>query len=222
MAHTEILDRVSCDPKAVVGMPKDLLRDESFIDSAIATNAMCVLHVPEWREDPRLLLRAIQLAPSLYIHLRAPLSSHKALVHQAVKLQGLNLGSVPSRFRDDFDIVHLAVTNNGKSLRYASDRLRADERVIREAIASAPDAIDYATGPRDEHVMQAIQGGYVSAFRYGSTQLREDRDVAMRVVDVDESMCQYVQHHSWPRALSEYHIIEKLRRKFTNKRERET
>lgn len=222
MAHKEILDRISCDPKAVLGLPKDLLREESFTRSAIAANAMCVLHVPEWREDAKLLLLAIELAPSLYIHLRPPLSNNKALIHQALRLQGLNLGSVPSRFRDDFDMVHLAVANNGKSLRYASDRLRADERVIQQAIASVPESIEYAMGPCDEHVMQAIRGGYVSAFRHGSTQLREDRDVAMQVVDADESMCQYVHHRSWPRDLDDYDTIERLRRKFKNKRERET
>lgn len=220
-ARNEFLESISCDPKTVFQVPNVLLQDDTFIRSAIKSNALCVLHVPKWREDIDLVLFAIRVAPTLYMHLRPPFSNHPKIVHTAVQLNGLNLGSVPSRFRDDFDLVELAVVSNGKSLRYASERLRADDCIIGKAVASVAESIEWALGPSDQRVMQAIDGGYVAAFRHGSTILRENRDVSMNVVGADETLCQYVHHHTWPKKSADYEAIEKLRKRLKSKRARE-
>lgn len=220
-ARTEFLEHISCDPKAVLQVPTVLLQDDTFVRNAISSNALCVLHVPEWRGDVDRLLFAVRVAPFIYMHLRPPFSNNPKIVHQAVQLNGLNLGSVPSRFRDDFDLVELAVVNNGDSLRYASDRLRADDHIIRKAVASAAESIESALGPSDQRVMQAINAGHVAAFRHGSTMLREQRDVSMQVVGVDETLCQYVHHHTWPKKSADFEVIEKLRKRLKSKRARE-
>jgi hypothetical protein len=72
------------------------------------------------------------------------LKENENIVYQALKLDGLLLAHVPSKFRQDKKLVCIAVSQNGLALEYADRKLRADKDVVLLAIYSDYTALGFA------------------------------------------------------------------------------
>ena len=129
-----------------------------------------------------------------------------------VKNDGLGLGDLPEKYRNDRVIVLNAVADNGLALQFASNELRNDRIVVLAAVVHQPDALLYAseTMQNDRIVKMAIENQYsfpnkapdelrnnremiialayknpVKAIRTASPAIKDDKEVAMIIVKND-------------------------------------
>ena len=58
----------------------------------------------------------------------------RRLILDAVRRDGMQLGSTEEKYKDDPDIVFAAVTQNGEALQFASDKQRSNKQVVLAAV----------------------------------------------------------------------------------------
>ncbi|CAE8615281.1 unnamed protein product [Polarella glacialis] len=145
----------------------ELLRhDKQLVMEAVMQDGNCLQFAGDvLREDPELVLEALSQDVFTIRHAgRRTLLEDKAVVLQAVRLDGKALLYVDEKMRMDREVVLEAVKNYGPALNYAAEALRDDKEVVLEAVRQ--------TG---------------LALRYASERLREDREVVLEAVLKDKS-----------------------------------
>lgn len=113
----------------------------------------------------------------------------KAVVLEAVRINGSTLEYAGSLLNDDKEVVMEAVAQEGYALQFASDRLRDDKEVVMTAVTQSGDAFQYASDRlKDdlELLLAAINHvGTSWVFKHASERLKNDREAALAAVKVN-------------------------------------
>lgn len=119
----------------------------------------------------------------------------RRLILDAVRRDGMQLGSTEEKYKDDPDIVFAAVTQNGEALQFASDKQRSNKQVVLAAVQQDGSALaDVA--PRsglddDPEICLAAVQNAPWALQYASDRVRQCTRVVTAAVSIDASALQY-------------------------------
>jgi hypothetical protein len=124
------------------------------------------------------------------------LLNDKKFILELVRVN-LNLFSdLPSKYRDDEDVVRVIVESSGYRISYfiyASTRLKNDKEFIKSVLASDTKVLKYASeSVRDDRdVIQTAVSFHPSAFEHASERLKDDYELVSFVMRKDSNMLRY-------------------------------
>lgn len=136
------------------------------------------------KSDKEFGLLAVKSNGNNLYHLGDSLKEDKDIVMQAVKIHGRNIYHAHPKFTEDKDIALAAVSSDPYSLPYFTRDLQSDPDIYAPALTKTPSLLRdcYKALENDrEAVMIAAKGGYNETLRWASSELREDKHIALEV-----------------------------------------
>jgi Domain of unknown function (DUF4116) len=131
------------------------------------------------KNDPELVLHAIQNNPLALRHASPNLRNNKAIVQVAVKQNGLALAYTSTALKSDWDLAFAAVNNHGHALHYVSPHLQNNKTMVLAAVTRHGLALAFA-GPTlqaDKEVVLMAISRTSFAFAHAHETLQNDPDI---------------------------------------------
>ena len=164
-----------------------LKSDKSFFIDILGKKAMHshLEYASETDKSDKIFgMLAVESSGRNLCYLADSLKEDKDIVMQAVKNSGININHAHSKFTEDKDVALAAVSNDPMSLLYLSKELQSDPDIYVPALTKIPSLLRqcYKGLENDkEAVMIAAKGGYDETLRWASSELREDKAIALEV-----------------------------------------
>lgn len=136
------------------------------------------------KSDKEFGMLAVKSNGNNLYYLSDSLKEDKDIVMQAVKIHGRNIYHAHPKFTEDKDIALAAVSSDPYSLPYFTKDLQNDPDIFTPALTKTPNLLrdcHEVLGNNKDAVMLAAKGGYSETLRWASSELREDKYIALEV-----------------------------------------
>lgn len=201
---------------------RELLKDEAFLEQLFIQNSMALEWIIEKRKEPfipteEVLLKAIAVQGVCVLkdfkefitkedpQAFDPYADNEAIIAAAIEHSSLALSFASPALKNSKALVLRAVKKNGNALQFASQELQNDEEVLLAALQTNPEACIAIPPKRHSMKMETIiyrsdnlytqfllSNNVAVFFPKGSEKLRDDKEVALQVVQQKGNYLLYV------------------------------
>jgi hypothetical protein len=149
----------------------------------------------EWKNDKKIVLEAIKKDGYALYYASDQLKNDKGLVLESVRRKGRMLRHVSEPMRNDPAVVRAAISDDPGAFQYASLACKSNRDLVLDAVQLDGRLLKYCAEEYKmdrEVILASIHDEDISALKYASASLLNDREIILKALSTHFSAAQYI------------------------------